>query len=164
MLGNGLRFVTEQRPGTGTVAIELYCDAGQMREAQPGVAFLAGRMREEGTDKRTGDELAEVIEDVGGSLEVGPTGISLRVRAEDLELAIELLADLLLRPSWPQDALGWAKRRTIAELQSDLDDPAYRAELLFRKLAYGDYPCGRDPRGKPAEIRALNEGGSDRAP
>ena len=153
VLGNGLTVVTESRPGTGTVAIELYCDAGQLRESKPGVAFLTGRMREEGSSRRTADELAEVIEDVGGSLEVGPTGISLRVRAEDLELAVELLADLLLKPSFPEEALGWAKRRTIAELQSDLDDPAYRAELLFRKLAYGDYPCGRDPRGKPAEIR-----------
>ncbi len=155
VLGNGLRFVTERRPGTGTVAIEFYCDSGQLREARPGLSYLAGRMLEEGTEGRSGDEMAEAIEDVGGVLEVGSTGMSLRVRAEDLALAVELLADLILRPTFPKEALGWAKRRTIAELQGDLDDPAYRAELIFRKLTYGEHPCGRDPRGTPREIRVL---------
>jgi zinc protease len=155
LLPNGLRLLTERRPGTGTVALELYVDAGLLREAKPGLAFLAGRLREEGTLTRSAEALAAAIEDVGGTMEIGATGVSLRVRAEDLPLAVELMADVTLRPAFPADALAWAKRRTAAELQGDRDDPAFRAETQFRALVYGDHPYARDPRGGARQIGAL---------
>src|SRR5262249_57786805 len=89
VLAHGVRLVTERRPGSGVVALELYVDAGSLREAKPGVAALTGRLLEEGTRRRTAEELAEAIEDVGGSLEAGATGASVRARAEDLALALE---------------------------------------------------------------------------
>lgn len=155
LLGNGLRILSERRPGTGIVALDLYADAGQVREAHPGLAFLAGRLREEGTTTRSAEQIAEAIEDVGGMLEVHATGASLRFRAEDLPLAVDLLADLMLRPAFPESALAWAKRRTAAELQGDRDDPAFRAEVLFRSLVYGDHPLARDARGNTRQIAAL---------
>ncbi|MBV8609299.1 MAG: insulinase family protein, partial [Singulisphaera sp.] len=155
VLPNGLRLVSERRPGTGIVALELFVDAGLLREARPGLGYLTGRMLEEGTLTRPAGALAEAIEDIGGTLDVGATGASLRVRAEDLPLALELLADVALRPAFPGEALPWAKRRIAAELQSDRDDPAFRAELIFRGLVYGDYPSARDPRGSAREIARL---------
>ncbi len=154
-LSNGLRVISERRPGTGTVAIELHVDAGQVHEARPGLAHLVGRMREEGTSSRSAEDLAGAIEDVGGVLEIGSTGASLRVRSEDLPLALEILADLTLRPAFPREALAWAKRRTSAELQADRDDPSFRAEMAFRALVYGDHPLGRDPRGTSRQLSAL---------
>lgn len=154
-LDNGLKFLSEQRPGTGIVALELFVDAGLLREAKPGVAYLTGRLLEEGTPTRSAEALAEAIEDVGGTLELGSTGASLRVRAEDLPLALELLADVIRRPSLPDEALSWARRRIAAELLGDKDDPAFRAELLFRGLVYGDHPYARDPRGSSRELARL---------
>ena len=83
------------------MALELFVDAGLLREAKPGLAYLTGRLLEEGTLTRPAEALAEAIEDVGGTLDVGSTGASLRVRAEDLPLALELLADVVLRPAFP---------------------------------------------------------------
>jgi len=154
-LANGMRVLTEIRPGSGVVALELFVDAGLLREARPGLAFLAGRMLEEGTATRSAEEIAEAIEDLGGALEVGATGASLRVRAEDLPMAVEWLADLAIRPSFPTEAFTWARRKTAAELQSDRDDPAFRADLIFRGLVYGDHPYARDPRGAAREIARL---------
>jgi zinc protease len=154
-LPNGLRLVSEVRPGTGIVALELYVDAGQLREEKPGLAYLTGRLLEEGTRTRSAEALAGAVEDIGGTLEVGSTGASLRVRAEDLPLAMELLADVARRPTFPAEALGWVKRRVAAELRSDLDDPAFRADLIFRSLVYGDHPYARDPRGSAREITRL---------
>ncbi len=154
-LPNGMRLLSERRPGTGIVALELYVDAGLLREAKPGLAYLTGRLLEEGTQTRSADALAEAIEDIGGMLDVGSTGASLRVRAEDLPLALELLADVIRRPAFPTEALAWAKRRTAAELQADRDDPAFRADLIFRGLVYGDHPYARDPRGAAREIVRL---------
>jgi zinc protease len=154
-LPNGLRIVSERRSGTGTVALDLYAEAGQLVEARPGVAHLTGRLREEGTASLSAEELAAAIEDVGGTLDVGATGVSLRVRAEDLELAVWLAAEVILRPTFPGEAVPWLKRRIAAELAGDLDDPSFRAELVFRGLIYGEHPYGRDPRGNARQIAAL---------
>ena len=155
VLPNALRLLTEQRPGTGIVALELFIDAGLLREEKPGQSFLTGRLLEEGTLTRSAEEIAEIIEDVGGTLELGSTGASIRVRAEDLPLALELLADVTLRPRFPQEALTWAKRRIVAELQADRDDPSFLADQIFRGLVYGDHPYARDPRGAIREIGRL---------
>jgi zinc protease len=155
VLDNGLRLILERRPESGVVALELYADAGLLREAKPGLACLTGRLLEEGTSTRTAQELAEAIEDVGGSIEVGATGGSVRVRSEDLPLAIELLADVTLSPAFPGEALDWVAQRIAAELRGDLEDPAFRAELNFRGLVYGAHPLARDPRGSVRDITRL---------
>lgn len=155
LLANGLKVLTERRPGTGVVALELFIDAGLLRETKPGLANLTGRMLEEGTTQRSAEQIAGAIEDVGGTMELGSTGASVRVRAEDLPLALDLLADVTLRPAFPTEALSWCRRRIAAELQGDRDDPAFRADLLFRGLVYGDHPYARDPRGTAREIARL---------
>ncbi len=155
LLANGLRLLTERRPGSGTVALELFCDAGVLREARPGLAHLTGRLREEGTLNRSAEALAEAVEDVGGVLDLHATGASIRMRAEDLPLAIEILADLTLRPAFPADDFAWTKRRIAADRQADREDPAFRAGQVFLQLVYGDHPYGRDPRGNARQLAAL---------
>jgi zinc protease len=155
VLANGLRLISERRRGGGIVALELFVDAGLLREAKSGLGHLTGRMLEEGTLTRPADVLAEAIEDVGGSLDVAATGASVRVRAEDLPLALEILADVVQRPAFPAEALTWARGRIVAELQGDRDDPAFRADLLFRQLVYGDHPYARDPRGTIRDLKGL---------
>jgi zinc protease len=155
VLDNGLRLVFERRPGTGVVALELYTDAGIAREARPGLAALTGRLLEEGTASRDAVAIARAIEDVGGSLEVGATGASVRIRAEDLALSLDLLADMVRRPAFPDEAIGRVAHRMATELQGDLDDPAFRAEMSFRALVYGSHPLGRDPRGGARDLARL---------
>ncbi len=154
-MDNGLLILSERRPGCGTVSLDLYCDSGVLREQKPGVANLTARLREEGTQHYSAEELAGLVEDVGGQLEVHATGLSLRVAPEDLPMAVDVLADLTLRPTFPAEAFSWTKRRIAAELQADRDDPSYRAGLVFSQLIYGDHPFGRDPRGKRRELSAL---------
>ncbi len=154
-LDNGLRVVLERRPDCGVVALELYVDAGLLRESTPGVACLTGRMLEEGTRSRSASDLAEAIEGVGGALEVGATGVSVRVRKEELGLAMELAADVAIRPAFPDDAVDWLAQRIAADLEVDMEDPAFRADLSFRGMVYGGHPLARDPRGGIREIRRL---------
>jgi zinc protease len=155
-LPNGLRVLAEAVPGSAIAAVELYVEAGQRVEEKPGAAYLAGRLREEGTARRPADQLAEEVEDVGGALDLYSKGGSLHVRAEDLGLALDVLADVARRPAFPADALGWVRKRIASELRADLDDPAFRADALFRRLVYGDHPFARDPRGNLGQIAALS--------
>ncbi len=154
-LENGLRIIHERRPGTGVVALELHVDAGFLREDKPGVSYMTSRLLDEGTKNRNAAELAAAIEDVGGTMDVNPACISLRIRVEDLPLACELLADLVRQPIFPDGAVDWAKQRILAELQSDREDPACQVDLIFRGLIYGAHPLGRDPRGSLRDVRLL---------
>lgn len=158
LLENGMTLIHEPWEGAGVVAFELHVDAGQTWEAKPGLAWLTGRMLEEGTRKRTGLELSALIENVGGTIEFGSTGAQARVRREDLELAVELMAEGVLEPSFPADPLAWIKRRIAADLRHDLEDPAFRADSRFRGLVYGSHPLGRDPRGGPRRLGRLTRG------
>ncbi len=155
VLENGFNVIYERHPGTGIVALELFIDADTSHELKPGVAALTGRLLEEGTLKRSAEELAETVEDIGGVLETGSNGVSLRIQVEDLPLGIELLADLGRRPRFPEDAFEWSKRKMIAELRGDRDEPSFRADLLFRSLIYGSHPYARDPRGGPGHVSRL---------
>ena len=92
---------------------------------------------------------------MGGTLESSATGSSLRVCREDLALAIELLADVTIRPVFPAEAVSWVAERIAADLSADLEDPAFRAELSFRNMVYGTHPLARDPRGGVREITRL---------
>ncbi len=154
-LENGMRVISERRAGSGVVAIELGIDSGMLHEAKPGVAHLTSRLLEEGTQARSARQLAEAIEDIGGSLDISSSRISLRVRGEDLEPAIELLADLVRRPAFPEEELVWAKRWTINELSADSEDPAHVADQVFMQMVYGSHPYGRDARGTPAQTAKL---------
>lgn len=157
VLPSGMRLVSERRPGTGVVALDVFVEAGQRVEGRPGVAHLTARLREEGTQRRSAVEVAETIEDVGGTLEVHACGVSMRVRAEDLALAVELAAELLIQPAFPPADLPWLKRRIAAELAGDQEDPSYRAEAAFRRLVQGArHPLGRDHRGSRSQVVALS--------
>ena len=156
VLPQGLRLLSERRPGTGVVALEFYVDAGQLREAKPGLAYLTGRLLEEGTESRSADALATEIEDAGAALDVGSTGISLRIRAEDLVQGVEWLADLARRPSFPEASVDWLKKKIADEWRSDRDDPGFRSEMLFQSLIYANHPYSRDPRGSARDLAQLS--------
>jgi zinc protease len=58
-------------------------------------------------------------------------------------------------PAFLDDALDWTRRRIIAEIDGDEDDPGLRADLIFRGLVYGPHPLGRDPRGTVRDVSRL---------
>ena len=149
-LENGLRVIHERRPETGVVALELHVDAGWIREEQPGASYLTGRLLEEGT--RTPHGPGTGRRDRGcRRVDGGHFGLRVvRVRAEDLALALEIAGRPGAQPDFPAEAVDWAKQRILAELQADLEDPAQRADSVFRRLVYGQHPLGRDPRGSLA--------------
>jgi zinc protease len=156
VLQNGMRLLYEQRSASGLIALELHTDSGSVRELSPGVAHLTGRLREEGTTTRTASAIAEAIESAGGAFETRSTGVSLRARAEDLGLAMEIIADLAIRPAFPADALTWVKERIISEVRADLEDPAFLADAVFHSLVYGNHPLGRDVRATELEIERID--------
>ena len=111
-LPSGLRVVTDSRPETETVALTVNIAAGSRHEseAEHGLAHLLEHMAFKGTRSRTARAIAEEIESVGGDINAATateqTSYMVRILPENMGLAVELLADILLNSTFDPDELA----------------------------------------------------------
>ncbi len=120
-----------------------------------GVAALTGSMLDEGTTTHTGEQLAELIENTGGSLTLGAGGGSVQVLSPDRSLGLGLLFECLMHPNFPADAFARNKDRTLSALAEAETLPPARARRAFLAAVYGSHPFGRPGAGTIASVKEL---------
>lgn len=157
-LANGVRvFVLEDRR-LPVVQLSLRLRAGSLFEPKPGVADLTASTLNEGTRTRTAAQLAREVEETGGDLYASAAEELVTVSASGLaeytDRLVELLADVLLHPSFPEDRLALMKSQTAAALTQARTDPNTLARELSTRTLYGATPYGR-VAPQPEEVRAL---------
>jgi zinc protease len=120
VLPNGTVLLVAERPGVPIVAVRVFMRAGSVFEPREraGLANLTGSLLTRGTAKRSGPELDDAIEFVGGSLEAGAgrDGLtaSLSVLKRDLGLGLDLLTEVVLSPTFPEAEV----KRKVAQIQA----------------------------------------------
>ncbi|CAN5228650.1 hypothetical protein BH23BAC1_BH23BAC1_28830 [soil metagenome] len=143
-LNNGLKvFVVEHRK-LPKVAFSLILDKDPTLEGEnAGYVSMAGQMLQRGTKSRTKDQLDEEIDFIGATLSTSSNSIygsSLKKHSEKL---VELMADVLLNPSFPEEELEKIKRQTISGLAAQKDNPNSIASRVSQIMVYGkDHPYG----------------------
>jgi zinc protease len=124
-----------------------------------GLAIMVSRLLDEGTSTRTSLEIADAIESVGGAIEADGSFERIIATAsvlnKDVDLGLELLADLLIRPIFPQAFVDKEKARTLAEIQSAQDRPQVVAGWAFNELVYQDHPLHRPSHGYPETVERI---------
>ncbi len=166
-LRSGLTLLAAQTRAAPTLAVACSFEINQLNERpqDAGIANLVGDTLDEGTERWSGDELAELVEGLGGYLRVGANGAALQVAAHDAKQAVAILKEVALRPKFPAKAFRRARALTISDLESELDDPRAVAGKRFRALVYGDHPYAREPKGSietldsltPAKLKRFHE-------
>lgn len=164
-LDNGMRLIVARRGVLPLASVELLIEAGGADdpEGKAGLAsFMAGLLRR-GTETRTADEIVGAIEFVGGSLDAaaGPDAstVSASVTSENLALALELVADVALHPSFPKGEFDTHKRRVLAELAQELDDPAAVADRhTLRTLLPKGHPYAEPTAGSRKTVATFERG------
>src|SRR5262249_32798679 len=142
VLPNGIRLLVAARPSIPIVVLRAYVRAGSAYDPAdaPGLANLTAELLTRGTAKRTGPELDRAIEFVGGSLEAdaGRDGatVSLAVLKKDLDLGLDLLTEVLLTPSFPEDEL----RRKVVEIEGALQRSEENPEVVAGRALARDRP------------------------
>lgn len=161
MLDNGVRVVTRAMAGVETVSVGLYADCGSRHEPEPlnGLAHLFEHMVFKGAGARSAREISEAIEDVGGELNAvtdrDATSFTASILGEDLPLAIELIADLVMAPHFSEGDLDKEKDVVLQELAEVEDTPS---DLIFDELwaaAFADQPLGRPVLGSEDSIERI---------
>ena len=156
-LACGALLLVSRRPGAPVCAVQAHVRGGNSLDprGKEGTSFLAGRLVDQGTRRFTEEELASALEDVGGSLTGGSTGISAQVANEQWKLVLELLAECLVQPIYPREKCERQKQRLLDRLIVERDDPRVQGARRFRSLVYGRHWLGKPEQGEVASVRAI---------
>ena len=160
-LGNGLKVLLVENPSIPTVSLNASVLAGARcdPETKAGLAIMVSRLLDEGTESRTSLEIADAIESVGGAIDADGSFerivVSAGVLTKDIDLGLELLSDLSIRPSFPPEYVDKEKERTLAEIASAQDRPQVVAGWAFNELVYQDHPLHRPSHGYPATVERI---------
>jgi len=161
VLPNGVVLLVAERPAIPIVVVRLYLRAGSVYDPPDagGLASLTADTLTRGTAKRTGPEIDRAIEFVGGSLEgdAGRDGatISLSVLKKDLPMGLDLLADVLLRPAFPEAELERKREEIAASIERSEQDPETVASRAMALLLYPGHPYSRPVSGTIESVKRL---------
>jgi predicted Zn-dependent peptidase len=161
-LANGLEVRLVEHHELPTVAFNLVIQAGSDHDpvSQPGIASMTADVIDEGTATRTSLGLAEELELIGASVGVN-SGIdgsfmSLNVLTKHLPKGLELFADVLLHPTFPQKEFDRLKKQRMTALAQQKDQPPVIANNAYSYILYGaDHPYGNNAAGTEASLAAM---------
>jgi predicted Zn-dependent peptidase len=161
-LANGLRVIVTPMPGRELVAASLALRAGAADEpdAVGGATVLAARGLTEGTEVRDAIALTEAAERLGASIhaEAGwdATSAGLDVPASRIAPALDLLAEVVRRPSFPAAEIERLRDERLTDLLQAKADPRRRADEAYVSSIYAaSSPYNRPAGGAAATVEAL---------
>ena len=161
-LPNGLRIVTDRIETVDTVSLGLWVDVGTRHEAPDlnGVAHFLEHMAFKGTERRSARAIAEEIEAVGGHLNAytsrESTAYYAKVLKEDMPLALDILADILLHSTFDPAELERERTVILQEIGQANDTPDDIIFDHFQERAFPDQAMGRPVLGTPEIIGRLS--------
>ena len=163
-LSNGLEVVVVERHEAPVVDFTLMADAGFAADAsaKPGSARLAMLMIQEGTKTRSSLEIADRAESLGATLGVGSTldrsYLNMNALTARLAESLDLYADVLLNPTFPDKELERLKGTTLATITQEKAQPAAMINRVMPRLIYGEGHAYSNPAsgtGTEAAVRSL---------
>lgn len=160
-LANGLRVIVAERAETSLIAAQLLVKNGG--EVDPpglfGLANMTADLLTKGTEKRTAPQIAEAIEALGGSLDSSARWDSARgsvnVMSSKLGGAVEILADVVRRPTFKEDEIERLRQQTLDDLTVELGEPGSIARYVAARVVFGDAPYGHPLSGTPESIARI---------
>ncbi len=160
-LANGLRLLVREDPRLPLVSITAVFRGGLLAETRQtnGVTHLMAKALLKGTTTRTADQIADTIEAVGGNIgsDSGNNSfsIALDVTQPDLRLAGELLADILLNATLPEQAVAREKEVQLASIKDEEEQLTSVARNLLREALFREHPYALRGKGSAAAVEKL---------
>lgn len=161
-LSNGLRLLVREDRRLPLVAITASFRGGLLSEtpATSGLTSLLSRTIVKGTKRRTADEIASEIESVGGAIgsEAGNNsiGVSVSVMEPDLKLGLDLFADVLKNPTFPDLAVDREKEAQLAAIKREDEQITAVARNLAKQALFGNSPLAMRAAGTPETVKSLS--------
>ncbi len=158
-LENGIRVVTEQLPHVRSVSLGVWADVGSRDETpeRNGLSHFLEHMVFKGTRNRNVREIAQSLESLGGYLNAFTTKehtcFYARVLDAHVPQAMDVLADLVLNPTFDKKELEKEKQVVIEELRNSEDDPEDIIHDYFEKALFPNHALGNPIIGTEENLR-----------
>jgi len=159
-LPNGVRVVCDPMPGLETLALSVVAGRGAAYEdpARSGWSHLLEHMVFKGAGGRSARDIVEVIENQGGSVNAATgyerTSFQVRALKGGLDLGMDVIADLVRRPTLDPADLTREKQVVAQEIAEAADAPDDYVFDLIQSASWGDHPLGRPILGSDATVEA----------
>jgi len=158
----GLDLYAAHIPRAPMVSLELILPHGGQSDPVDarGLASLTADLLDEGSELRSGPEIAAWVERLGGSLSASADWdagyVACTLLAEHLPHALALIAEVALTPTFPDAEVERLRKRRLAELMRRRSSPTALAEQRFARALYGTGAYGYPLIGDEADLRALH--------
>ena len=160
-LPGGLRVVTEHLPAVRSASVGVWVGVGSRDEGATvaGAAHFLEHLLFKSTPTRTAVDIAQAMDAVGGELNAFTskehTCYYAHVLDSDLELAVDLVADVVLNGRCAADDVELERDVVLEEIAMRDDDPEDALGDLFLSAMFGDHPVGRPVIGTAQSVSAM---------
>ncbi|MEK7520008.1 MAG: pitrilysin family protein [Patescibacteria group bacterium] len=162
ILSNGIRLVTVPMRDTQTVTVLVLVQAGSKYETKAinGISHFLEHMMFKGTTRRPNTlAISEELDSVGAENNAFTgdeyTGYYVKADSSKLELALDMLSDVLLHSKFEEAEIEKEKGVVVEEINMFLDEPRRHVQELLEQVVHGDQPAGWDVAGTKETVRAL---------
>ena len=142
-LANGLKIVLAERHSIPQVNFQLMIDAGYAADqfGLPGTGGMTFSMLDDGTKRRNALQISDELLTLGADLNAGSdldtSAVSLSALKENLDASLDLFADVILNPSFPQEDFARLQKQRLSQIQQEKVQPIGIALRVFAGLLYG---------------------------
>jgi predicted Zn-dependent peptidase len=161
-LNNGIRVLSEKVPGCHSVSLGVWVNNGSRHESAEnnGISHFVEHMLFKGTDRRSAQAVAREVDSVGGFLN-GFTSREyscyfVKILAEKLPMAVDLLGDLLCHSRFDLDDIEKERRVILQEIAMIEDSPEELVHDQFSSRFWAGHPLGKPVIGTPATVDDLD--------
>jgi len=164
-LPNGLRLLVKEDHRLPFVEFRAVFQGGVLAETAEnnGATMLLAKMLLKGTKTRSAEKIATEIESVGGSIDSyggnNSFGVNAEVLSSDFAVGMDLLADVLLNPTFPANELEREREVQIADIHARKDDLLKSASLAMRRALFGNTGYGLDSLGTEETVQNTSAAG-----
>jgi predicted Zn-dependent peptidase len=162
-LPNGLLVLTESIPHVRSVSMGVWVNSGSRDEslALNGISHFVEHMVFKGTTSRSAQQFAREADSIGGNFDAftGKEGICFNIKVLDDHIApaLDLLADLVLHPTFTPEDIVREQGVILEEIKMDEDNPDYLVHETFTQNFWKGHALGRPILGTARTVRAFSQ-------
>jgi len=160
---NHLRLLVREDPRLPLVSAVACFKAGLLAETagDNGITKLFSKVVLKGTKARTSEQIADQIEAVGGGISSdagnNSVSVSVKVTQPDLELGLDILADVLQNATMPEKAIAREKEVQLAGIKAEEEEMTTVARNLMRASLFPGHPYGLRASGTPESVGKITQ-------
>src|SRR5271156_1545561 len=163
VLPNGLLVLTERMPHLRSVSMGAWVGSGSRDEAAEvnGISHFVEHMVFKGTTSRSAQQIAREVDTIGGNLDAFTgkemTCFNIKVLDENVPPALDVLADLVLHPTFTPEDIAREQGVILEEIKMDEDNPDYLVHELFTQNFWKHDALGRPPLGTTKTVAIFDQ-------